>query len=119
MNARWAVLWCVVVVAGCQSTHDQLLAEGYPPAFADGFQDGCGSGRQSIDVIKGQFKKDVPRYLRDTLYAQGWSDGFRQCQAQLANSNVQDQGRDSIWNDRDRDWDHQRTQDAAKAYRSH
>jgi len=118
MNARWVVLWCVVVIAGCQSTHDQLLAEGYPPAFADGFQDGCGSGRQAVDVMKGQFKKNVPRYLKDSLYAQGWGDGFRQCQAMLENQNNQDQGRASIWNDRDRDWDHQTTQDMGRAYRS-
>lgn len=57
MNTRWVVLWCCLVVAGCQSTHDQLLAEGYPPAFADGFQDGCGSGRQSVDLMKGQYKR--------------------------------------------------------------
>lgn len=119
MNARWVVLWCCLVVAGCQSTHDQLVSEGYPPAFADGFQDGCGSGRHAIDPMKGQYKKDVQRYLRDTIYAQGWSDGFNQCQGQLANRNVQDQGRDSIWNDRDRAWEQQKTQDAAKAYRSH
>ncbi|TDV60369.1 hypothetical protein [Pseudomonas sp. LP_7_YM] len=118
MNTRWAGLCCCLVVAGCQSTHDQLLAEGYSPTFADGFEDGCSSGRQSIDAMKGQYKKDVPRYLRDTIYAQGWSDGFRQCQAQLATKGVQDQGRDSIWNDRDRNWDQQKTQDAAKAYRS-
>lgn len=119
MNTHWAVLWCCLVVAGCQSTHDQLLAEGYPPAFADGFQDGCASGRQAVDALKGQYKKDLPRYLHEPSYAQGWGDGFRQCEGQLANRDVQDQGRDSIWNDRDRAWEQQKTQDAAKAYRSH
>jgi hypothetical protein len=37
----------------------------------------------------------------------------------LENRNNQDQGRGSIWNDRDRDWDHQTTQDMGRAYRSH
>lgn len=32
-------------------------------------------------VITGEFRKNVPRYLKDKQYAEGWSDGFRQCQA--------------------------------------
>jgi hypothetical protein len=117
MNMRWAVLWLAVLVAGCQSTHDQLLAEGYPPAFADGFQDGCGSGRQAAGAISGQFKKDVPRFLKDSNYAQGWGDGFRQCQAMLESRDRLDV--DHIWSDRDRAWEQQKTQGEAKAYRSH
>lgn len=115
MNVRWAVLGLVVLLAGCQSTHDQLLAEGYPPAFADGFQDGCGSGRQAAGSISGTFRKDVPRYLREPTYAQGWSDGFHQCQAMLESRDRLDIGH--IWNDRDRAWEQQKTQDAARAYR--
>lgn len=115
MNVRWGVLWLVVLIAGCQSTHDQLLAEGYPPAFADGFQDGCGSGRQAAGSISGSFHKDVPRYLREPVYAQGWSDGFRQCQAMLGSRDRLDI--EHIWNDRDRAWEQQKTQDTARAYR--
>ena len=45
---RYAVMLCAVVgLSGCQSTHQELLAKGYPPAFADGFDDGCSSGRQA------------------------------------------------------------------------
>ena len=62
-------LW--IALAGCQTTHEQLLAQGYPPAFADGFSDGCSSGRQAAGVITGAFKKDVPRYLKDANYAEG------------------------------------------------
>ncbi|MDF2641158.1 MAG: hypothetical protein K0R45_430, partial [Pseudomonas sp.] len=51
MKMQWMVLSLAVGLAGCQSTHDQLLAEGYPPAFADGYQDGCGSGRQAAGSI--------------------------------------------------------------------
>lgn len=74
---------CSSLLAGCETTHDQLIARGYPPAFADGFADGCSSGRQAAGVISGEFRKDVPRYLSDARYAEGWSDGFRQCQAQV------------------------------------
>ncbi|MCO6059524.1 hypothetical protein NG726_22995 [Pseudomonas sp. MOB-449] len=86
MAFRYATLLaalCASLLAGCESTHDHLLAQGYPPAFADGFADGCNSGRQAAGVISGEFRKDVPRYLKDANYAEGWSDGFRQCQAQV------------------------------------
>lgn len=116
MKRHWVVMGCLLAVAGCQSTHEQLVAKGYPPNFADGYQDGCGSGRQAAGAISGQFKKDVPRYLSDKVYAQGWTDGFRQCQAELE---ARDRlPADSIWNDRDRAWDQQKTQDMGKAYRS-
>ncbi|AOE83503.1 hypothetical protein [Pseudomonas sp. TCU-HL1] len=86
MAFRYAALLatlCASLLVGCESTHDHLLAQGYPPAFADGFADGCSSGRQAAGVISGEFRKDVPRYLKDAHYAEGWSDGFRQCQAQV------------------------------------
>ncbi len=114
MNMRWVVLCWVLVLAGCQSTHEQLIAEGYPPAFADGFQDGCGSGREAAGA-NGLYKKDVPRYLKDKLYAQGWEDGFRQCQGEALNRDRPDAG--SIYNDRDRHWEQQKTQDAGRAYK--
>ncbi|RMQ41288.1 putative Lipoprotein [Pseudomonas cichorii] len=115
MNLRWVLLWLVVVLTGCQSTHDQLVAEGYPPAFADGFQDGCGSGKEAAGAFTGLFKKDVPRYLKDKLYAEGWNDGFRQCQAMADRRDRLDPGQ--VWNDRDRDWEREKTRSAAKAYR--
>ncbi|MBD8496308.1 hypothetical protein IFR09_17750 [Pseudomonas syringae] len=114
MNRRIALLGLIVVLAGCQSTHEQLLAEGYPPAFADGFQDGCGSGRQAAGAIGGQYRKNVPRDLKEPLYAKGWADGFRQCQAMQVNH---DRETNSWGNDRDREWERQKTRDKARAYR--
>jgi len=73
------LLMLAALLSGCESTHDYLLHQGYPPAFADGFRDGCGSGRQAAGAISGSFSKDVPRYLADARYAEGWTDGFRQC----------------------------------------
>ncbi|QEY61282.1 hypothetical protein FXN65_04165 [Metapseudomonas lalkuanensis] len=86
MASRHAALLAFLItglLAGCETTHDHLIAQGYPPAFADGFADGCSSGRQAAGVISGEFRKNVPRYLKDANYAEGWSDGFRQCQAQV------------------------------------
>ena len=115
---RYAVMLCAVVwLAGCQSTHQDLLAKGYPPAFADGFDDGCSSGRQAAGVITGAFRKDVPRYLKDQQYAEGWVDGFRQCQAMLENKD-REQYRNEHWDERERAWQQQKDQDAGRAYRS-
>lgn len=87
MTSRHACLICCLLLGslltGCETTHDHLIAEGYPPAFADGFADGCSSGRQAAGVISGEFRKNVPRYLGEATYAGGWDDGFRQCQAQV------------------------------------
>lgn len=78
---RYGMLFLLALLAGCQTTHEQMIAQGYPPVFADGFQDGCSSGQQAAGAIGGTFKKDVPRYLKQPEYATGWDDGFRQCQA--------------------------------------
>lgn len=44
---RYAVMLCaVVVMSGCQSTHQELLAGGVSTGLADGFDDCCSSGRQ-------------------------------------------------------------------------
>ncbi|MGH8435552.1 MAG: hypothetical protein ACRERX_14010 [Pseudomonas sp.] len=87
---RSALLFTASLLLGCRSTHDYLLRQGYPAAFADGFEDGCGSGRQAAGAISGSFNKDVPRYLRDPQYTEGWSDGFRQCQAMAESADRQD-----------------------------
>ena len=115
---RFAVMLGVVMaLSGCQSTRDELLAKGYPPAFADGFDDGCSSGRQAAGVITGTFRKDVPRYLKDRAYAEGWEDGFRQCKA-MRESEDRDEYRERHWDERERAWQQEKDRDAARAYRS-
>lgn len=115
--ALWLVAFSVMAaVAGCQSTHDDLLARGYPPAYADGYKDGCGSGRQAAGSMN-SFNKDVPRYTSEAFYSGGWDDGFKQCQAQLLNTQKQ-QFDQHFWSDRDRNWDQQKAQGEAKAFKS-
>jgi len=115
---RHALLLALLLLAGCQTTHEQLLAAGYPPAFADGFQDGCSSGRQAAGAISGEFRKDVPRFLADATYATGWSDGFNQCQAQRISEERQD-ALERIGSDRDREWRQHESQAMAKALSRH
>ena len=76
----YAVCLLASLLSGCQSTAQQLLAEGYPPVFVEGFEAGCQSGLQAAGGLQ-RFSKDVPRYLAAPDYAVGWDDGFRQCQA--------------------------------------
>ena len=85
MSRYWLGLCFAFLLSGCATTHEQMLDHGYPPAYADGFQDGCSSGRQAAGLMVGDFRKDVPRYLHNRQYESGWDDGFRQCHA-LQNS---------------------------------
>ncbi|MBA1244081.1 MULTISPECIES: hypothetical protein [Pseudomonas] len=117
MKMQWCVVFGVIMLAGCTTTHEQLLQQGYPPGFADGYQDGCGSGRGAAGSITGTYTKNVPRYLSDKLYSSGWDDGFRQCQAALANQERQDL-HDKVLNDRDRDWQRDVDNGKARAYHS-
>lgn len=89
-----------LLLGGCQSTRELMQAEGYPPAFVDGFEAGCSSGHQAAGALD-SFRKDVPRYLAAPLYAEGWDDGFRQCQARQYSEFEQERWADD-W--RDREW---------------
>jgi hypothetical protein len=72
------------VVAGCAGP---TTGQGRPPAYADGFNDGCQSGRAAQDVL-GRPRKDVRRFESDPQYAQGWSDGYRQCEYEQMQKNA-------------------------------
>ena len=47
---------------------------GYPPAFQDGYADGCDSARRAIGKTR-----DDDRFEKDAMYATGWRDGFDIC----------------------------------------
>jgi hypothetical protein len=81
-RTRPLLVCAVIVCAGCATTGQEMTAKGYPPHYADGFDDGCHSGRKAGGSLFDQFKKDVSRFERDSQYAQGWSDGFRQCETE-------------------------------------
>ncbi len=44
---------------------------GYPPAFKDGFSDGCES-------LRGNYRRDG-RFGKDNDYTLGWQDGYSIC----------------------------------------
>lgn len=67
---------------GCTNTKDDMVAKGFPLAYAEGFDDGCHSGNKAGGSLFDEFKKDVDRFNTGSDYAQGWSDGFRQCESE-------------------------------------
>jgi len=112
-SALLAICLISTVLIGCQSTREQMMAEGFPPPFIDGFEAGCSSGRQAAGALE-SFRKDVPRYLQHPQYAQGWDDGFRQCKEGLESA-IELELRDN--DKRDRDWRDHVDQAMAKAMR--
>jgi len=71
-----------MLLSGCVSQKESMIQQGYPLAYAEGFDDGCHSGNKAGGSLFDQFKKDVRRFSNDDNYAQGWSDAFRQCESQ-------------------------------------
>ena len=67
---------------GCATQKERMVQQGYPLSYADGFDDGCHSGKKAGGSMFDQFRKDVRRFQEDPQYAQGWSDGFRQCETE-------------------------------------
>ncbi|HAQ88660.1 MAG TPA: hypothetical protein DCR78_19785 [Pseudomonas sp.] len=103
-------------LTGCQNASELLVADEYPPAYADGFRAGCGSGRQAAGALA-QFRKDVPRYMDQPLYAEGWNDGYRQCQAmQIDTGGLTAWRSNALERDRDRAWRHHVDQAKAEAF---
>jgi hypothetical protein len=47
---------------------------GYPPAFREGYVDGCESGKRANAQTK-----DEDRFKHEPQYASGWRDGFDIC----------------------------------------
>ena len=70
----------MVLFSGCATQKEIMVQEGHSLAYADGFDDGCHSGKKAGGNMFESFKKDENRFSKHNKYAQGWSDGFRQCE---------------------------------------
>jgi hypothetical protein len=64
------------------STSKELADKSCLPDCADGFDVGSHSGRKAGGSVFDQFRKDLSRFEKDSQYAQGWSDGYRQCETE-------------------------------------
>ena len=54
----------------------QINLSGFPPAYKQGYSDGCNTAQSILHSIK-----DEKRYKADGQYAQGWQDGKGICGA--------------------------------------
>jgi len=70
----------MIIFSGCATQKDIMVQEGHSLAYADGFDDGCHSGKKAGGNMFELFKKNEDRFAKHKKYAQGWSDGFRQCE---------------------------------------
>jgi hypothetical protein len=83
-----AAIFMVSMLAGCAtmgwgqhpagplppSTRPTYNLSGYPPAFKDGYIDGCETAKKTAYGYK-----DERRLSADTQYRAGWNDGFSLC----------------------------------------
>lgn len=79
-----------LMIAGCASTQSSKSIKssdpmppstrptynlaGYPPAFKDGYIDGCETAKKSA-----YGSKDKQRFTKDNQYRNGWNDGYNLC----------------------------------------
>ena len=74
------VVASMMIFSGCATQKDIMVQQGHSLAYAEGFDDGCHSGRKAGGNMFEAFKKDENRFASHSKYTQGWSDGFRQCE---------------------------------------
>ncbi len=72
----------ILNISGCESQSQSMIEKGYPPEYAQGYEDGCHSGKRAGGSLFDQFTKDVRRFEQDSEYSKGWNDGFRQCKSE-------------------------------------
>ena len=73
-----------LALAACASVKETMLARGFPPAYAEGYADGCSSGREAAGGLFDETLKDATRYGTDRQYIQGWDNGFQRCRSEMA-----------------------------------
>lgn len=80
-----AVIFVGFVLVGCAGKQLQWQRDklsGQPEPYKDGYTDGCSSGTKAAGNPWFSFKKDVMRFGSDSIYAQGWTDGFNVCKSE-------------------------------------
>ena len=84
---RWQAVLALVAhlaLAACTSTRDALIERGFDPAYAEGYDDGCSSGKDAAGGFFAETRKNPDRYGNDSRYSQGWDAGFAKCRSDTA-----------------------------------
>ena len=63
----------VLALAACADSGGGMNLSGFPPAFQQGYAEGCQSASSR------RTRRDQARYLTDENYMQGWNDGYSIC----------------------------------------
>jgi hypothetical protein len=88
----------VLTIAACGSVEQAMIERGLPPAYAEGYADGCASGKDAADGWFAQAQKDTRRYSADDQYTAGWDNGFAECRrdtaAMVRHARVRNRNRD-------------------------
>lgn len=45
------IVFSLMTISGCMSQKERMIKQGYPLSYADGFDDGCHSGKKKPGVI--------------------------------------------------------------------
>ena len=72
----------VILSAGCGTPGPAPVPEkvsGRPPAYQDGYRDGCTSGKAEASHSRLGETKDIKRFQSDQNYAVGWYEGSESC----------------------------------------
>jgi hypothetical protein len=72
-----ALILASVLVGACASPKPpppKVNLAGFPPAFRDGYADGCQSAKPGAAQ-----RRDEGRFAHDRQYAMGWRDGYDIC----------------------------------------
>ena len=68
-----------------QNKRAQLMTKGNSIDFADGYIDGCSSGKRAIGEKRYQAIKDPVRYKLHSGYSRGWERGYYECRDESIN----------------------------------
>jgi len=86
-GGKWQAVFLAVIamaLAACTSTTEGLIERGYPPAYSEGYDHGCASGKATSGGLFAEAQKDESRYeASDSVYAQGWDAGYAKCLADM------------------------------------
>jgi hypothetical protein len=95
MNMRGKLLLVAALFAsGCSTPMETRLQDKLadrPAAYREGYIAGCRSGQAEAAHSDGKEVKDASRIQSDTLYANGWYDGFEDCK-----NNYRPSARDTV-----------------------
>lgn len=66
-----------------------MVNQGNPPAYVEGYVDGCSCGRLQAGDRRFKYCRDSLRFDKDALYAKGWQDGEINCRNDVLREQVE------------------------------